>query len=320
MGEAIVGGNAAERPLVGVGVMLVRDGRVLLARRRGSHGDGSYSWCGGHLELGESFEDCAIREVREESGLIVGLLPVPQQHPRLRHALRGHPAPRGGVRRRARGAQARTRSPAGAGAPSTRCPARCSGRWKLAIASYRSGRRTLSTDPVRRARWTAPHRRRERALMDASCTGSRPKETARSFYVVQPRPLGERTVEPSTWLDPIAQRTPGTAHNASTRAQQEGPLPLELAEGPCGELVPDTMRFTFMQRKLDDRRPVALETAPAARGRSSRASPATGSGRQALPAHIANAVNLLFPRASASSSGASRVMPTAWRTRRCAPR
>ncbi|WP_437985827.1 nucleotide triphosphate diphosphatase NUDT15 [Sorangium sp. So ce117] len=71
MGEAIVGGNAAERPLVGVGVMLVRDGRVLLARRRGSHGDGSYSWCGGHLELGESFEDCAIREVREESGLVV---------------------------------------------------------------------------------------------------------------------------------------------------------------------------------------------------------------------------------------------------------
>ncbi|WP_437309554.1 nucleotide triphosphate diphosphatase NUDT15 [Sorangium sp. So ce388] len=71
MGEAIVGVSAAERPQVGVGVMLVREGRVLLARRRGSHGDGSYSWCGGHLELGESFEDCAIREVREESGLVV---------------------------------------------------------------------------------------------------------------------------------------------------------------------------------------------------------------------------------------------------------
>lgn len=61
----------AERPQVGVGVMLMREGRVLLGRRRGSHGDGSYSWCGGHLELGESIEACAAREVLEESGLVV---------------------------------------------------------------------------------------------------------------------------------------------------------------------------------------------------------------------------------------------------------
>ncbi|AUX41213.1 ADP-ribose pyrophosphatase [Sorangium cellulosum] len=71
MGEEIVRNSAAERPQVGVGVMLMRGGRVLLARRRGSHGDGSYSWCGGHLELGESIEECAIREVHEESGLVV---------------------------------------------------------------------------------------------------------------------------------------------------------------------------------------------------------------------------------------------------------
>lgn len=58
-------------PKVGIGVMIRRGDTILLGRRRNSHGDGSYSWCGGHLEYGESFEDCAIREVREESGLIV---------------------------------------------------------------------------------------------------------------------------------------------------------------------------------------------------------------------------------------------------------
>ncbi len=58
-------------PKVGVGVMIERAGKILLGRRRNSHGDGSWSWCGGHLEYGESFEQCAIREVAEESGLIV---------------------------------------------------------------------------------------------------------------------------------------------------------------------------------------------------------------------------------------------------------
>ncbi len=59
------------QPQVGVGVMIERDGKILLGRRRNSHGDGSWSWCGGHLEYGESFEQCAIREVAEESGLVV---------------------------------------------------------------------------------------------------------------------------------------------------------------------------------------------------------------------------------------------------------
>ena len=58
-------------PKVGVGVMIARDGKILLGRRRNSHGDGSWSWCGGHLEYGETFEQCAIREVAEESGLVV---------------------------------------------------------------------------------------------------------------------------------------------------------------------------------------------------------------------------------------------------------
>ena len=62
------------RPQVGVGVVFVRDGRVLLARRQGSHGEGEWASAGGHLELGESLEECARREALEELGLVVGKL------------------------------------------------------------------------------------------------------------------------------------------------------------------------------------------------------------------------------------------------------
>lgn len=58
-----------ERPKTGVGVMIFKDGKILLARRRGSHGAGEYAFPGGHLEYMESFEDCARRETREECGI-----------------------------------------------------------------------------------------------------------------------------------------------------------------------------------------------------------------------------------------------------------
>ena len=56
-------------PRVGVGVIVVRDGLVLLGQRKGSHGAGTWALPGGHLEYGESVEQCAGREVREETGL-----------------------------------------------------------------------------------------------------------------------------------------------------------------------------------------------------------------------------------------------------------
>jgi 8-oxo-dGTP diphosphatase len=59
----------APRPLVGVGVTILRERTVLLGRRRGSHGAGEYSTPGGHLDHLESFEECARRETREECGL-----------------------------------------------------------------------------------------------------------------------------------------------------------------------------------------------------------------------------------------------------------
>lgn len=54
---------------VGIGVMLIKDGKVLLGKRKGKHGNGEYAWPGGHFEYMESFEECARREVMEETGM-----------------------------------------------------------------------------------------------------------------------------------------------------------------------------------------------------------------------------------------------------------
>lgn len=58
----------APRPTVGIGLLLVRDGKVLLGKRKSSHGTGEYGGPGGHLENGESFEECILRELAEEAG------------------------------------------------------------------------------------------------------------------------------------------------------------------------------------------------------------------------------------------------------------
>jgi len=54
---------------IGIGVMILKNNKVLLGKRKGSHGEGEYAFPGGHLEYMESFENCARREAREESGI-----------------------------------------------------------------------------------------------------------------------------------------------------------------------------------------------------------------------------------------------------------
>ncbi|RDX89954.1 Geranyl diphosphate phosphohydrolase, partial [Mucuna pruriens] len=65
-------GDPTPVPRVAVVVFLVKGRSVLLGRRRSSVGNATFALPGGHLEFGESFEECAAREVKEETGLEIG--------------------------------------------------------------------------------------------------------------------------------------------------------------------------------------------------------------------------------------------------------
>ena len=60
-----------EVPLVGVGAIIIEPPRVLLVKRAHPPIQGQWSIPGGVLEVGELVRDAAIREAREETGLIV---------------------------------------------------------------------------------------------------------------------------------------------------------------------------------------------------------------------------------------------------------
>lgn len=58
---------------VGVAVFVVREnGTFIMGKRQNAHGHNSWTVPGGWLEFGESWEDAAIREVAEETGLKIG--------------------------------------------------------------------------------------------------------------------------------------------------------------------------------------------------------------------------------------------------------
>ena len=61
----------SKEPRVGVALIIESDDHVLLIKRKGSHGEGTWAVPGGHLEFGESPEECARREAREEVNMQV---------------------------------------------------------------------------------------------------------------------------------------------------------------------------------------------------------------------------------------------------------
>ncbi|MBS7646766.1 MAG: NUDIX hydrolase [Candidatus Bathyarchaeia archaeon] len=59
------------QPVVGVGAIIICDGKILLIKRKGEPAKGKWSVPGGIVELGEKAEEAVIREVKEETGLDV---------------------------------------------------------------------------------------------------------------------------------------------------------------------------------------------------------------------------------------------------------
>jgi 8-oxo-dGTP diphosphatase len=60
-----------EKPQVGTAIIITKDDKVLLMKRKGPHGKGTWSTPGGHLDYGETLEGCAAREAKEEMGIDV---------------------------------------------------------------------------------------------------------------------------------------------------------------------------------------------------------------------------------------------------------
>ena len=59
---------------VGVGVYVRKKGKLLLGLRKGGYGAGTWGAPGGKMEMWETPEECALREVREETDLAIANL------------------------------------------------------------------------------------------------------------------------------------------------------------------------------------------------------------------------------------------------------
>jgi len=62
------------QPIVGVGAVIIHDGKILLVKRGVEPGRGRWSIPGGVVELGERVRDAVVREVREECGIEIELV------------------------------------------------------------------------------------------------------------------------------------------------------------------------------------------------------------------------------------------------------
>lgn len=60
-------------PRVGVGALVIRDGKILLIKRGVEPSKGLWAIPGGTLKLGETMRECAAREILEETGVTVAV-------------------------------------------------------------------------------------------------------------------------------------------------------------------------------------------------------------------------------------------------------
>jgi 8-oxo-dGTP diphosphatase len=88
-----------ERPLVGVGGVVIDNGRALLIRRASEPLRGEWSIPGGMLELGETLEQGVARELLEETGLQVRVLELIELFERIVYAPNRQGAGRDGPER-----------------------------------------------------------------------------------------------------------------------------------------------------------------------------------------------------------------------------
>lgn len=66
-----MGGEYPDAPLVAVGAIVMRNGCVLLVRRGQPPSEGLWAIPGGRVELGETLQEAARREIKEETGLTI---------------------------------------------------------------------------------------------------------------------------------------------------------------------------------------------------------------------------------------------------------
>ena len=78
-----------DRPFVGVGAVIVQDGRVLIVKRKYDPLAGRWSIPGGAVELGETLEASLAREMLEETGLDIEVGPVIEVFDRITHDEQG---------------------------------------------------------------------------------------------------------------------------------------------------------------------------------------------------------------------------------------
>ena len=60
-----------DQPVVGVGAVVIKDGKVLLVKRGVDPNKGAWAIPGGSLKLGETLQEGAEREIMEETGIII---------------------------------------------------------------------------------------------------------------------------------------------------------------------------------------------------------------------------------------------------------